>query len=255
MNVNQDVPSRLRRSCLAVPGSSQRFLASAAKAKADEIIFDLEDSVPPSEKSAARSFVIEAMKGHSYQSPTKAVRINKINSAWGLDDLITLVKNAGPHIDCVVLPKVENTTDVTIVDVSLRSLEESTGLRKRIGLEVLIETAQALESIHEITESCDRLEALIFGPLDMSVALGLPSVPRSGALPGYEGLDAWHYVRMCISVAAHARNLQAIDGPHLLVKDVGGFRADAMQARALGYAGKWAIYPGQLPTLNEIFST
>jgi citrate lyase subunit beta/citryl-CoA lyase len=132
-------------------------------------------------------------------------------------------------------------------------LEDEMGLEERIGLELQIETATGLTNIHEIATASDRAETLIFGPADMSASLGLPTVTAGLPMPGYPG-DHWHYVLTHILVAARNAGLQAIDGPYLLIQDLDGFREMAMRARALGYDGKWALHPGQIDVLNEVFA-
>jgi citrate lyase subunit beta/citryl-CoA lyase len=239
---------------LSVPGSSPRFLEKAAGLPADEVFFDLEDSVAPLEKEAARANIVEALKNHTYQAPTKVVRVNGVYTKWCAGDLIEVVEGAGQHIDCIMIPKVETPSDVTFVDNLLRMIEENTGLERRIGLEVQIETALGLKNIHEIATASDRIEDLILGPADMSASLGLPTVTAGAPIPGYENLDHWHYVLTHINIAARANNLQVIDGPYLLIRDLDGFRAAAMRARALGYDGKWALHPDQVTVLNEVFT-
>ena len=138
------------------------------------------------------------------------------------------------------------------MDHMLRIIESTTGVDKRIGIEAQIETALGLENIFEIAHSSKRLETLIFGPADMSASLGLPTVTAGLPMPGYPG-DHWHWVLERILVAARSAGLQAIDGPYLLIKDLDGFRDMAARARALGYDGKWALHPGQIDVLNEVF--
>ncbi|HEX9775938.1 MAG TPA: CoA ester lyase [Actinomycetota bacterium] len=245
---------RARRSCLSVPGSSPKFLAKAAGLPADEVFFDLEDSVAPLEKEAARGNIIEALKNNTYEAPTKVVRINGVYTKWAYRDIIELVENAGELFDAIMIPKVETPNDVTFVADLLRMIEETTGLEKRLGLEVQIETAIGLKNIHDIATASDRIEDLILGPADMSASLGLPTVTAGAPIPGYENLDHWHYVLTHINIAARANNLQVIDGPYLLIRDLDGFREAAMRARALGYDGKWALHPTQVDVLNEVFS-
>jgi citrate lyase subunit beta/citryl-CoA lyase len=142
---------------------------------------------------------------------------------------------------------------VTFVDNLLRMVEESLGLEKRVGLEVQIETATGIRNINDIAEASDRTETLIFGPADMSASLGLPTVTAGLPIPGYPG-DHWHHVLSTILVAARHAGVQAIDGPYLLIKDLDGFRDMAQRARALGYDGKWALHPGQVDVLNDVFT-
>jgi len=245
---------RARRSCLSVPGSSPKMLAKAAGLPADEVFFDLEDSVAPLEKEAARANIVEALKNETYQAPTKVVRVNGVYTKWCAGDLIEVVEGAGEQIDAIMIPKVETTGDVTFVANLLRMLEENLGIERKIGLEVQIETALGLRNIDEIADASDRIEDLILGPADMSASLGLPTVTAGAPIPGYENLDHWHYVLMHINIAARSRNLQIIDGPYLLIRDLDGFREAAMRARALGYDGKWALHPTQVDVLNEVFT-
>ncbi|HYI43938.1 MAG TPA: CoA ester lyase [Actinomycetota bacterium] len=244
---------RARRSCLSVPGSSPKMLGKAPGLPADQVFMDLEDSVAPLAKEEARGNVIEALNGNDWGEKTVVVRINSIDTQWAADDLTTVVSGAGKNIDCIMVPKVQHAHEVMFVDHMLRMIEIKTGLDKRIGIEAQIETATGLKNVHEIAHASDRTETLILGPADMSASLGLPTVTAGLPMPGYPG-DHWHYVLERILVAARDAGLQVIDGPYLLIKDLDGFREMAMRARALGYDGKWALHPGQIDVLNEVFT-
>ena len=244
---------RARRSCLSVPGSSPKMLGKAPGLPSDQIFMDLEDSVAPLAKEEARGNVIDALKNNDWGDKTVVVRINSIDTMWAADDLKTVVEAAGQYLDCIMIPKVQHAHEVMFVDHMLRMIETNTGLDKRIGLEVQIETATGLTNIDEIAKASDRTECLILGPADMSASLGLPTVTAGLPMPGYPG-DHWHYVLERILIAARDNGLQVIDGPYLLIKDLDGFREMSMRARALGYDGKWALHPGQIDVLNEVFT-
>lgn len=245
--------TRARRSCLSVPGSSPKMLSKASGLPADEVFMDLEDSVAPGAKEEARGNIVEALKEGDWDGKTVVVRVNGVYTKWCAGDIQQVVENAGDLLDCIMVPKVEYESDVTFVDNLLRMIEATIGLEKRIGLELQIETATGLANIHEIASASDRTETLIFGPADMSASLGLPTVTAGLPIPGYPG-DHWHYVLSHILVAARNAGLQAIDGPYLMIKDLDGFREMSMRARALGYDGKWALHPGQIDVLNEVFA-
>jgi citrate lyase subunit beta/citryl-CoA lyase len=245
--------TRPRRSCLSVPGSSPKMLAKGPTLPADEVFMDLEDSVAPLAKEEARSNVVQALKEGEWTDKTVVVRVNGVYTKWCAGDVEEVVGNAGQYLDCIMIPKVEQASDVTFVDNLLRMIEDTTGLEKRIGLEVQIETATGLRHIDEIAAASQRSETLIFGPADMSASLGLPTVTAGLPMPGYPG-DHWHHVLSTILIAARHAGLQAIDGPYLLIKDLDGFRDMALRARALGYDGKWALHPGQIDVLNEVFT-
>jgi citrate lyase subunit beta / citryl-CoA lyase len=224
---------RSRRSCLSVPGSSQRMLAKAAMLPADEVVIDLEDSVVPEMKEEARARAVEALAG--WEGPTVAVRVNPLASDWGRED-VTAVAGA---TDTIVVPKVEDPGTLAEVDHVLGSSDT--------GLQALIETAAGLVRAADIARASTRLEALITGYADLAASLGQPA---GGDYPG----DRWHSVRSTVLVAARAAGLQAIDGPYLDVADLDGLRVEAGRARALGFDGKWALHPTQVEPLNEIFS-
>ncbi len=229
------------------------MLSKAPGLPSDQIFMDLEDSVAPLAKEEARGNVIDALKNNDWGDKTVVVRINSIDTMWAADDLKTVVENAGQYLDCVMIPKVQHAHEVMFVDHMLRMIETNVGLEKRIGLEVQIETATGLTNIDEIAKASDRTECLILGPADMSASLGLPTVTAGLPMPGYPG-DHWHYVLERILIAARDNGLQVIDGPYLLIKDLDGFREMALRARALGYDGKWALHPGQIDVLNEVFT-
>jgi citrate lyase subunit beta/citryl-CoA lyase len=229
------------------------MLAKASTLPADEVFMDLEDSVAPAAKEEARANVVQALKEGDWAGRTVVVRVNGVATRWCYRDVIEVVENAGRYLDCLMIPKVEHAGEVTFVADLLRMIEETGGLDRRIGLEVQIETAAGLTNIDAIAAASDRTETLIFGPADMSASLGLPALTAGLAQPNYPG-DHWHYVLSRILIAARTAGLQAIDGPYLVIKDLDGFREMALRARALGYDGKWALHPGQIDVLNEVFA-
>jgi citrate lyase subunit beta/citryl-CoA lyase len=214
---------------------------------------DLEDSVAPGAKEEARGNIIQALKEGDWTGKTVVVRINGVYTKWCHRDVIDIVENAWQFLDCLMIPKVEFARDVTFVSTLLDQIEAIIGIDKRIGLEVQIETATGITNIDAVAGASDRAETLIFGPADMSASLGLPTVTAGLPMPGYPG-DHWHFIQSRILVAARNANLQAIDGPYLVIKDLDGFREMATRARALGYDGKWALHPGQIDVLNDVFT-
>lgn len=246
-------PTRARRTCLAVPGSSPKMLGKAPGMAVDEVFLDLEDSVAAGEKAQARRNVIQALEEHDFGDKTVVVRVNAVDTHFCHKDVIEVVEAAGQHIDCLMIPKVQNPGQVEFVDHLLRMVETEIGLTHTIGLECQIEDAQGLTNIDDIAFASDRLETLILGPGDMAAALGMPSTTlgeRSAAYPG----DIWHSVLMRILIAARNAGIQAIDGPYAKIKDEAGLREVAQMAKALGYDGKWVLHPAQVDIVNEVFS-
>lgn len=238
---------RARRSCLSVPGSSDKMLAKARHLPADEVIIDLEDSVTPQRKDAARAAVAAAIRDGTWQARTIAVRINGTTTRWCHRDVIELVETAGAALACLIVPKVERPGDVAFVDALLGMVEEETGRREPIGLEALVETASGLRHVYDIAHASPRLETLIVGYADLAASLGRP--PAAG-----DGGDRWSWVLETVLVAARDAGIQAIDGPWLDIHDMDGFTAAAARGRALGYDGKWALHPSQIEPLNQLFA-
>ncbi|HEX6390434.1 MAG TPA: CoA ester lyase, partial [Solirubrobacteraceae bacterium] len=244
---------RSRRSCHAVPGSSERFLAKAASLDADEVFLDLEDAVAESEKARARELVIGAL-GQDFGRATVVVRVNGTDTPHYYRDLIDVVEQAGDRLHAIMLPKVRTPGDVEMTDKLLTGIERAHGLPAgAIGIEAQIEDATGLLACEAIAAASPRMETLIFGPGDYSAAVGIPITTIGGTPDHYPG-DHLNYVYSRLVVAARAVGIQAIDGPYAAFDDDDGLRERARLARALGMDGKWTIHPGQIAIVNEVFS-
>ena len=247
--------NRSRRSCLAVPGSSPRFLEKAQGLNADHVLLDLEDAVAPEAKRDARAHVAAALRVGHWAGKVTTVRVNGALTGWAYRDVIDIVEQAGQHLDAIVLPKVSGPDQVAWLDLLLGQVEQATGLPAgRIGIEAQIEDASGLAEVDAIAGASPRLEALVFGPADFMASLGMRSLEIGAQPQGYAGGDAFHYPLLRILVAARAHGLQAIDGPYAAIGDDDGLRRAAVSAAALGYDGKWVIHPGQIEVVNAAFS-
>src|ERR1700712_3336026 len=205
---------RSRRTCHAVPGSSERFIAKAVGLEADEVFLDLEDAVAPNEKDSARVRVIDSLKTLDFGSKTVAVRVNGTDTPHYYQDLIAVVEGAGARLDAIMLPKVRTPGDVEMTDKLLTQLELANELEVgRIGIEAQIEDATGLIACEAIAAASPRMETLIFGPGDYSASVGIPITTIGAAPDGYPG-DHLNYVYSKIVVAARAAGIQAIDGPY-----------------------------------------
>ncbi len=245
-------PKRLRRSQLAVPGSSEKMLTKAAGLGVDHVFCDLEDAVAPSAKPAARQTIVEALNSLDWGNTVRCVRVNDATTEWCHDDIITVVEGAGENIDTIMLTKPYTASDVQFADKLLSQLEKKLGLKKRIGLEVLIEEVQAMHNVWEIAQSCERLECLIFGMGDYAASQGMV-MPNIGSAEGYPG-DVFHYPRYQLTIAARGAGIDAVDGPFADFKNETAYREECNRALTLGMVGKWAIHPSQIAPALEIFS-
>jgi citrate lyase subunit beta/citryl-CoA lyase len=244
---------RLRRSCLAVPGSSPKMLDKAAVLAADQIFLDLEDAVSPLEKVSARDNVVAALNGNDYSGKTRVVRINGVTTRWCLGDLLAVVGGAGRNLDCVMVPKVEDAGQLHFVDHVLTQLETEHGIEQRIGIEAQIENGRGAMNIREIAQATSRLETLIFGPGDYAANMGVGSLVIGSIDPDYPG-DQWHFILSLIVTAARAYGVQAIDGPYTDIKNVDEYRRLCIRAKQVGYDGKWVLHPDQIGIANEVFA-
>src|SRR3954454_21370430 len=245
---------RSRRTCHAVPGSNERFIAKAVELEADEIFLDLEDAVAPGEKDSARERVIASLRELEFGAKTVVVRVNGTDTPHYYKDLIAVVEQAGARVDAIMLPKVRTPGDVEMTDKLLTQIELACGLEVgRIGIEAQIEDATGLIACEASAAASPRMETLVFGPGDYSAAVGIPITTIGAAPDGYPG-DHLNYVYTRVVVAARAAGIQAIDGPYGNINDSEGLRSRARLARALGLDGKWTIHPGQIDVVNEVFS-
>jgi len=243
-----------RRTVLAVPGSSDRFIEKARGLGVDALFLDLEDAVAPAAKADARRQVVEALNAGPFAAPVVTVRVNGWQSPWTYQDVIDVVSGAGAHIDALVLPKTASAASVQALDMVLTQVEQNAGLPVgRIGVEAQIEDATGLLHVADIAAASPRLVSLVFGPGDFMASLGMGGL-NVGVQPQGYGSDAFHHALMSILVAARAHGLQAIDGPYVAIRDVEGFVASARASAALGYDGKWVLHPGQVDAGNRIFT-
>jgi citrate lyase subunit beta/citryl-CoA lyase len=198
------------------------------------VFLDLEDSVAPLEKEAARAKVVDAIKNQDWGDKVLCVRVNAWDSQWTAFDVVDVVGNAGERLEEVMLPKVQTAAEV-------------------IALEAQIETTRGLINVEEICAASPRLEAIIFGPADFAASMEMPVLTGGVQIPEYPG-DHFHYVFAKILMAGRANGLQVIDGPFLKIRDSDAFRDYCQRTRVLGYDGKWALHPDQVTILNELFS-
>jgi citrate lyase subunit beta/citryl-CoA lyase len=248
---SRDLP---RRSCHSVPGSNPRFIEKAQGLPADMVFLDLEDSVAPKEKEAARKTVAEAIRDGDWGDKVLCVRVNDWSTKWTTFDIIEVVGHAGSRLDEIMLPKVETAAQVVATDLMLRQVEIDAGLEiGQIGIEAQIETTTGLINVEEICAASPRLETIVFGPADFAASMEMPVLTGGVQIPDYPG-DHFHYVLSKILMAGRANGLQVIDGPYLKIREGDALRDYCRRAHTLGYDGKWTLHPDQIEIVNEVFS-
>ncbi len=252
----EPVCQRVQRSELAVPGSNPKMIEKALHCDADYVFLDLEDAVAPGDKLQARKNVIEALNSLDWKGAGKtiSVRINGLDTHYMYRDVVDVVEQAGSKLDTILVPKVGVPGDLYTVDVLLTQMEEAKGIKHRIGLEALIETALGMACVEQIASSSSkRLEAMHFGVADYAASNRARTVNIGGLNPDYPG-DQWHAAITRMTVACRAYGLRPIDGPFGDFKDPDGYILAAKRAAALGVEGKWAIHPSQIALANQVFS-
>lgn len=248
----QERPKRLRRCQLSVPGSSEKMMEKAAALGVDYVFLDLEDAVAYSEKRPSRARIVKALNTLDWGKTVRCVRINDLTTEYAYEDIIEVVEGARENLDMIMLPKAMSASDVQFVDKLLTMMEKKLGLKKRIGIDVLIEEVEAMMRVDEIAASTPRLECLIFGMGDYSASQGV-SLRDIGGATGYPG-DIWHYQRQRLTIACRANRIDAVDGPYGDFKNPDGYREEARRSMILGMVGKWAIHPSQVAIAQEVFS-
>lgn len=264
--IEQATP-RLHRSELAVPGSMPALFEKAAKSAADVVFLDLEDAVAPDDKEQARKNVIEALNDIDWDSKTISVRINGLDTHYMYRDVIEVVESCS-RLDLLLIPKVGAAADVYALDMLVTQIEQAKKREKRLGFEVLIETALGLANVEAIAQSSKRLEAMTFGAGDFAASTRMRTTVIGGLNPDYGVLsdrdetgkrefhpgDPWHAAQARMLVACRAWGLRPIDGPYGDFKDPDGYVSAARRVAALGFEGKWAIHPSQIELANQVFS-
>ncbi|MBA0917016.1 MAG: CoA ester lyase [Nitrosomonadaceae bacterium] len=248
---------RVQRCELAVPGSNPGMFEKALKSGADFIFLDLEDAVAPDDKVQARKNVIGAINDLDWRGNgvTLSVRINGLDTQYMVRDVVDLIEQAGHKIDTILIPKVGVYADVYMVEAMLSQLETQQGLKNRIGIEALIETALGMSNVEDIARNgaSGRLEALHFGVADYAASNRARTTNIGGLNPDYPG-DQWHSAISRMTVACRAYGLRPIDGPFGDIKDPDGYKLAARRSAALGCEGKWAIHPSQIELANEVYT-
>lgn len=246
-------PQRLRRCQLSVPGSSEKMMAKAAGLDLDHVFLDLEDAVAPNAKAQSRKLIVDALNTHDWKPKTLCVRINDVDTEYCHDDIIEVVTGAGDKLDTIMLTKAKSAHDVMFVHLLLDQLETKLGLKRKIGIECLIEEVEGMMNVEDIAACSDRLECLIFGMGDYSAsqAMNLRSVGGEG---GNYPPDIWHYPRYKMTIACRANGIDPVDGPYANFKNPDAFRTECERSNVLGMVGKWAIHPSQVEVAQEAFT-
>ena len=233
------------RSWLYAPGNNARLLEKVFGAGADAVILDLEDAVPPGEKVRAREMVAEAVRGRAGQpGPSVFVRVNHPSSGLAQNEVRAVV---GPGLAGLRVPKVEDAATVEAVDDWIAAAEAQAGLSPgSVALVCNIETGRGLAQAEAIARARPRVLALAFGGADLARDLNLS--------PGPDGLETL-YARSQLVLASRLAGVRPpVDGVYTHLSDEQGLERSTRQARALGFFGRSALHPRQVPIINRVYT-
>lgn len=231
------------RSLLFIPGNNERFLQKSIKLHADILCFDLEDSVPSSEKEAARNLVASFLTTKQGGNDSLIyVRINSFDSGLVDGDLGRVVMKG---LDGIVLPKIGNSEEVTPIIQKIDAIVSKRKLSSDIQIIPSIETSRGVVNANSIASSHKNVTALVFGVFDYLYDMNIDV--------DYDDFMSYNYARSKIPVDARAAGIDAFDGIWQDVRDIDGLIKDATIAKKLGYSGKTLIHPSHINPVHDIF--
>ena len=253
------------RTLLFIPGNNKKFLDKSKSIFPDILCFDIEDSVPLSEKSIGREMISQTLKSYTHNlnikdtnnntnnkfnednntddnySPQLFVRINSFESRLYEQDLESIICD---QLDGIVIPKVNSETEFEKIIVVIENLEKQRNINKTIRLIPSIESSQGVVNSYNIAKFNSRVCSIIFGVFDYLYDMKLDYVD--------EGIE-YSYARAKIPVDARAAGISALDSIWQKVDDIDGLQRDAKTAKRLGYAGKSIIHPKHIEPVHKVF--
>jgi citrate lyase subunit beta/citryl-CoA lyase len=239
---------RLRRSAHFVPGANEKMLHKSIATAADCLILDLEDAVVPDRKDDARVIVSEWLRDVDFQGKERTVRMNPLDTPWGLKDLEITMRHPP---DAYVVPKVSTLEQLHTISAELSRWEQEYGHpADQVGL-ILVSTETPLGALNIASfAECPRVISMSWGAEDLSAALGAPRNRR----PDGSYLDVYSHCRTMTLLAAAAGEVQPMDTVYVDFNDPEGLRAECQEAAWMGFTGKITIHPNQIDIVNAAFS-
>jgi len=230
---------------------------------------NLEDAIPADAKEAARAGFVEVAKTWDNPSTGLWTRVNCLNSPWFLDDVTTIVAEAGDKVDVVMLPKVEGPWDIHYLDQLLAQLEAKHGVKRPIMIHAILETAEGVKNVEAIAAASPRMHGISLGPADLAASRGMKTTRVGGGHPFYGVLedategkpgrtlfqqDLWHYTVAKMVDACQSAGIKAFYGPFGDFSDDAACEAQFRNAFLLGCVGGWSLHPKQIDIAKKVFS-
>ena len=237
----------------------------------DVLLGNLEDAVAADRKVEARMGLVEVAKTTDLGDTPLWTRINSLDSPWFLDDITTLVSEAGDKIDCIMLPKVQGPWDIQFLDQLLALLEAKHGIQRPILIHAILETALGVVNVAEIAAASPRMQGISFGPADLAASRRMKTTRVGGGHPGYVvrsdpnpeapeaprssvQQDLWHYTLARMVDACAAVGILPYYGPFGDISDAAGCEDQFRAAFILGCVGAWSLHPSQVAIAKQVFS-
>jgi citrate lyase subunit beta / citryl-CoA lyase len=232
-----------RRSMLYIPGNNPAMIQQGGVYGADSLLLDLEDSVAPEQKDAARILVRNMIQSVNFYGTELTVRINHLDTPFGMADLDSIV---GLPIDAIRVPKIETKEEIAAVIETIEKMERKAGIpESTIKIHPMIETALGVENAFEIAGTSKRIDAITIGGQDLTADMGI-IYSKDGI-----GVD---YARRRIVMAAKAYKIDALDTIFADLEDEEGLRKETEYAKKIGFTGKAVINPRQIDIIHEVFN-
>lgn len=239
----------LRRSLLSVPGDKEAMIAKAQSLAVDSLFFDLEDSVSPQSKIAARALISQSVKRSLFSAPFISVRVNARDTPFIADDLALLSGGLVREIDSIIFPKINSIDDCNWMDDQLASVEKAAGIAVgTVAIDAQIESAQGLQNVNQIAGH-PRVISLSFGPLDFLADIGAPTLHINESTQAII-----NHALAQILIGARANGITALDGPTVDYKNPETFERSALAIYGMGFDGKWLIHPSQIELCHKVFT-
>ena len=273
----REIPFRPSRMIHFFDPSNPKMVAKVPDiaTKVDVLLGNLEDAIQAANKEAARAGLVEVAK--TFEGPAQLwTRVNDLGSPWVLDDLTTLVTEAGEKIDVIMVPKVEGPEDIHYVDRLVAQLEARAGISRPIQLHAILETARGVANVEEIAAASPRMQGISLGPADLAANRRMKTTRVGGGHPGYlvrqdpplkeDGSgdieapraiyqqDLWHYTVARMVDACAMNGIYAYYGPFGDIKDVIACEDQFRNAYLLGCVGAWSLHPVQIDIAKKVFS-
>jgi malyl-CoA/(S)-citramalyl-CoA lyase len=237
--------------------------------RVDVLLANLEDAIETKNKIAAREGLVKIAQSTDFGDTQFWSRVNSLDSPWFLDDVLTIVAEAGHKLDVIMIPKVEGPWDIHFVDQLLAQLEAKHGLKRPILVHAILETALGVANVEEIAAASPRMQGMSLGPADLAASRRMKTTRVGGGHPFYGVLadavegkseraffqqDLWHYTISRMVDACLSSGLRAFYGPFGDFSDPAACESQFRNAFLMGCSGAWTLHPSQIDIAKKVFS-